>query len=81
MYVPSLFRVRYLLLLGVLSLLAAACSPAATATPTPAAGAQRPDTNASSVFEHLRTANYQETWQLWPDKGSFIRVLNPTGCC
>jgi hypothetical protein len=79
MYVPSLFRVRYLLLLGVLSLLAAACSPAATATPTPAAGAQRPDTNASSVFEHLRTANYQETWQLWPDKGKLYQGAEPHG--
>lgn len=79
MYVPSFSRLGYLLPLVVLSLLVAGCGAAATATPAPTASVQRPDTNASSVFEHLRAVNYQDDWKLWPGKGKLYQGTEPHG--
>ena len=37
------------------------------------------DTTGAAVWAHLQDANYQENWQLWPDKGTFYTGQEPHG--
>ncbi len=39
----------------------------------------RPDTTGASVWAYLQEAEYQEHWQLWPEKGKLYTGQEPHG--
>ena len=45
----------------------------------PAAAMADPDTTGAAIWAHLQDADYQQAWQLWPDKGQLYTGQEPHG--
>ncbi len=67
-----------MLSLGVFTL-AVACAGSEQQAAEDTEQVSLPDTTAASVWTHLQAASYQESWELWPEKGQFYTGGEPHG--
>ena len=80
-------RLGTLATMAVLLVLMAACEPqaeteeteTATATVQDERATEWPDTTGAAVWDYLQQVNYQENWQLWPEKGELYEGQEPHG--